>query len=93
MTSVCEATHSLRDTLASVTQADDEVGRVDVAHRDEQVVAVLPGLVDRDDVRVVDRGEPLGLVHEPPTERIVRREFRREDLERAFRLRRPSSAR
>jgi len=58
-----------------------EIGGVHVAHGDEQVVAVLPRLVHRDDVRVVDRGQAFGLVHEAAPEGLVLRELGGQDLE------------
>ena len=42
-----------------------EVGALDVAHGDEQAAVGLAGLVDRDDVRMVDRRRELGLAQEP----------------------------
>ena len=51
-------------------------------HRDEQRAVGLAGLVDRDDVRVIDRGRRPGLGDEPAPERRVRRQRRREDLQR-----------
>ena len=64
--------------------ADDdllEIGGVDVAHRDEQQVAVLARFVHRDDVRVVDRRQAFGLHDEAPAEGIVGGKLGREDLE------------
>jgi hypothetical protein len=50
-------------------------------HRDEQDSARFAGLVDRDDVRVVDRGRGLRLAHEPQPERLVARQRRGHDLQ------------
>jgi hypothetical protein len=54
----------------------------DVAHRDEQDAARLAGLVQRDDVRVIDGGGGLGLPVEPLPERLVGGQRRSQDLER-----------
>ena len=54
-----------------------EVGAVDEAHRDEQEVAVVAGLVDRDHVRVVERRRDPRLALEPRAELLVARELRR----------------
>jgi hypothetical protein len=54
----------------------------DVAHRDEQHAARLAGLVQRDDVRVIDGGGGLGLPVEPLPERLVGGQRRSQDLER-----------
>ena len=55
---------------------------VDVAHRDVQLARDLAGVVDRDDVRVVDRGGQPGLAQEALAEALVLRELGREDLQR-----------
>ncbi len=60
-----------------------QVAPLDIAHRDEEEVVVgRPGLVDRDDVRVVDRRGQLRLVQEAITERLVLGEVGGEELER-----------
>ena len=51
------------------------------AHRHEQPVVGLAGLVDRDDVRVLDAGLEQALAPEPLTERGVLPEIRGEELE------------
>ena len=48
-----------------------EVAPLDVAHRDEEDVLGARGLVDRNDVRVVDRRGELGLAQEPLPEGVV----------------------
>ena len=63
-----------------------EVGPVDVAHRDvEEPVGVtsvdLPGVVDRDDVGVVEPCRALRLPHEPLAEARVVRQRRGKHLE------------
>ncbi|GAA5020952.1 hypothetical protein GCM10025734_75670 [Kitasatospora paranensis] len=52
-------------------QQGPQVAAADVAHRDEEQAVGLPGLVDRDDVRVVDGGRDLGLAGEPLAEHVV----------------------
>ena len=59
-----------------------EVGPVDVAHRDEQAPVDLAGLVDRDDVRVVEAGREPRLPQQPLAEALVLRESRGQHLER-----------
>jgi hypothetical protein len=50
-------------------------------HRDEQRAFGLAGLVDRDDVRVIDRRRRPGLGDEPAPERRVCGQCRGEDLQ------------
>ena len=59
-----------------------QVDTLDVAHDDEQDAVGFSGLVDRDDVRVIDRRRQMGLALEPLAEARVVRELRRQDLER-----------
>ena len=59
-----------------------EVTPLDVAHGDEEDVLGRPGLVDRDDVRMVDRRSQLRLAQEAVAERLVLGEARSEQLER-----------
>jgi hypothetical protein len=59
-----------------------ELGAVDVAHGDVQLAGDLAGVVDRDDVRVVDRGGEAGLAQEALAEALVLRELGGEDLQR-----------
>src|SRR5581483_11595338 len=47
-------------------------------------VAALAGVVDRDDVRVVDRGHRLRLADEALAEVVVRRELREQRLQRSL---------
>ena len=67
---------------AAALQARLQVAPLDVAHRDEEEVVGRPGLVDRDDVRMVDRRGELRLAQEPVTERLVLGEAGGEQLER-----------
>ena len=59
-----------------------ELGAVDVAHGDVQLAGDLAGVVDRDDVRVVDRCGQAGLAEEALAEALVLRELGGEDLQR-----------
>ena len=59
-----------------------EVGAVDVAHRDEQPAIDLAGVVDGDDVRVVEARRQPRLVQEPLAEALVLREALGQHLER-----------
>jgi hypothetical protein len=59
-----------------------QVATFDVAHGDEQEVLSRPGLVDGDDVGMVDRGGELRLAKEAVTERLVLGEAGSEQLER-----------
>ena len=54
----------------------------DELHREERRAVGLPDVVDRDDVRVVQRGGGAGFVREAGEAVLVVREVRREDLER-----------
>ncbi len=72
----------LRRLERAVPQPLLEVASLDVAHRDEEQLAELAGLVDRDDVRVVDRGRELRLAQEAVAERFVLGEVGGEELER-----------
>ena len=58
-----------------------EVGALDVAHGEEEDAVVLACLVDRDDVRVVERCRDPRLAQEALAEANVRGEFRSDDLE------------
>ena len=59
-----------------------QVGALDVAHRDEQDAVGLVRVVDRHDVRVVDRSGELRFAEEPVAEPLAVRELGREQLER-----------
>ena len=63
-----------------------EVGPLDVAHRDVDEAAEVAGVVDRDDVRVVDRGDRLRLADEPFAELLAAAEVGREGLQRRLAL-------
>ena len=63
-------------------QALFQVTPLDVAHGDEEEVLGRPSLVDRDDVRMVDRRGQLRLAQEAATERFVLGESGSEQLER-----------
>src|SRR5215204_3180916 len=52
-----------------------------VAHREVENAVDLVRLVDRDHVRMVDRGSELRFAEEPSAERLVAREFGRDHLE------------
>ena len=58
-----------------------EVGALDVAHGQERGALGLTGLVDGDDVGVVDRGRQLRLAQEAGAERLVVCVFGGEQLE------------
>ncbi len=59
-----------------------ELGALDVAHGDVQLAGDLAGVVDGDDVRVVDRGGQPRLAQEPLAEALVLGELGGEDLQR-----------
>ena len=72
----------LRRQRALATQERLEVGPVHVPHRDEEPALGLAGLVDRDDVRVVEaRGEP-GFLQHPLAEPVVVRQALAQQLQR-----------
>ena len=58
------------------------VAALDVAHRDEQMPALLADVVDRDDVRVLERGGVLRLAQEALAEGVVLGQLGREQLQR-----------
>src|SRR3954463_72095 len=58
-----------------------QVAALDVAHRDVQGALVLARVVDRDDVRVVDRRRQARLADEALTESRVLGELRGDELE------------
>ena len=53
-----------------------QIAALDVAHRQEELPVLLAGLVDRDDVRVVERGGEPRLVEEAAAEALVARPAR-----------------
>src|SRR4051794_29132883 len=53
----------------------------DPAHGDEEQTLLLPSVVDRDDIRVVDRGGRLALSFKAGPEPRVARELRGKDLQ------------
>jgi hypothetical protein len=59
-----------------------QVPPLDVTHGDEEEVLARPGLVDRDDVGVVDRGGQLRLAQEAVTERCILGEAGSQELQR-----------
>ena len=71
--------------LAAELARDDEVlerAAADEPHREEQPLVRLAGLVDGDDVRMVDRGLELSLAAKAGAEDGVLAEVRVEDLQR-----------
>jgi hypothetical protein len=60
-----------RRVQTAVLEAPFQVTPLDVAHGDEEDVLGRPGLVDRDDVRMVDRRGQLRLAQEAVAERFV----------------------
>ena len=66
----------VRRVQTAALQALFQVTPLDVAHGDEEEVLGRPGLVDRDDVRMVDRRGQLRLAQEAVTERFVLGEAR-----------------
>ena len=58
-----------------------EVVALDVPHREVQLPVGVAGGVDRDDVRVIERGGNLRLAEEPVAEAIALCELRHEELE------------
>ena len=72
----------VRRVQAAVFEAFSQVTPLDIAHGDEEELLGSPGLVDRDDVRMVDRRGQLRLVEEAVTERFVLGEAGSEQLER-----------
>ena len=71
----------VRRVQTAAFEALFQVAPLDVAHGDEEDVLGRPSLVDRDDVRMVDRRGQLRLAQEPVTERLVLGEARSEQLE------------
>ena len=77
-----EDAYGIARLQATLLQALLQVAVLDVAHRDVEEVLGRPGLVDRDDVRMVDRRGQLRLTKEALAERLVLGEARSEQLER-----------
>ena len=71
----------VRILRASVGDQLPEVGPVHVAHRDVRHPVEVAGVVDRDDVRMVDRGDRLRLADEPLLEVVAAAELGREGLQ------------
>ena len=61
-----------RELLAA--QSFSEVGAVDVAHREVEPSVLLARVVDRDDVRVLERGGDLHVAQEALAKGVVVRE-------------------
>ena len=72
----------VRRVQTAALQALLQVTPLDVAHGDEEDVLGRPSLVDRDDVRMVDRRGQLRLAQEAVTERFVLGEAGSQQLER-----------
>ena len=80
-----QGTRDLRDDAdrvrrieVGVLQTSLQIAPFHVPHRDEEEVVSRPGLVDGDDVRVVNRGGELRLAQKADSERLVLGEARRE---------------
>jgi hypothetical protein len=67
---------------AAALEARSQVAPVHVAHGDEQDAPGRPGLVDRDDVGMVERGGQLRLAQEALPERLVLRQPDGQQLQR-----------
>ena len=77
-----DAKRPLRAQLALAVEHAPQVVALDEAHRQVELPVVLPGLVDRDHVRMVERcGEPR-LAQEAGAEALVLGQLRRDQLER-----------
>ena len=85
--------HGVGGVEGSLAEQCLQVGALDVAHRDEDAPVCLSGFVDRDDVRVVERGGELGLGQEPLPEVAVLGQLGREELQGDLAASRVSSAR
>ena len=72
----------VRRVQTAALEALVQVAPLDVAHGDEEEVVGRPGLVDRDDVRMVDRRGQLRLAQEAVAERLVLGEAGSQQLER-----------
>ena len=72
----------IRRVEATVLEAFLQVTPLHVAHGDEEDVLGRPSLIDRDDVRMIDRRGQLRLAQEAVTERLVLGEAGSEQLER-----------
>ncbi len=70
------------DPEAAALQNLLEVRAADVAHGDVQQTVGLARVVDRDDVRMVDRRRDVRLAHESLAELLVPRQLGREELQR-----------
>ena len=79
---LCEDADRVRRVQTTALQALFQVASLDVAHGDEEDVLGRPGLVDRHDVRVVDRRGQLRLAQEAVTERLVLGEPGSQQLQR-----------
>ena len=75
-----ESTYRLERALASEQRF--QVRTFDEAHRDVELPVGLAGVVDRNHVRVVDRGRQLALAEKPVPKPSIRRQLRRQDLQR-----------
>ena len=76
----------LRGRQGALPEPGPQVGPFDVAHRDEQVPVGLARLVDRNDVRMVDRRCEFGLGQEAFAEGSAGGEGRGQDLQRDLTL-------
>ena len=79
---LCEDADCVRRVQTAALQALVQVTPLDVAHGDEEEIVGRPSLIDRDDVRMVDRRGQLRLVQEAVTERFVHGEAGGQQLQR-----------
>jgi hypothetical protein len=74
--------HTLRLEPLLLEQGRAQVRAGHEPHRDVEDPVLLPGRMDREHVRVIERGRELGLGHEPAPEPLVLREVLRQHLQR-----------
>ena len=72
----------LRVEAALLGEQGAQVGALDEAHRHVEPVALLPGVVDRHDVRMLERGGDPALALEAGAELVVPGDARRDQLQR-----------
>ncbi len=79
---LCEEAYRVRRVQTAALEALSQVTPLDVAHGDEEEVLGRAGLVDRDDVGMVDRRGQLRFAQEAVTKRFVLGEAGSQQLER-----------